>query len=68
MFRNKYVYTCPDVIHIEKMRKRRVKNAIIGNLLGLGIVMVWGAVMSKRLDDEIAKNPVTELGDETDHS
>lgn len=61
MFRDKHVYTCPDVIHIRNRQKKAVRSYMIGWVLVYGSLAVAAYVAGRRVDAELAaeaeKNP-----------
>ena len=43
----KYEYTCPDVIQLRAVAKKRNRNVIVGNLLSVAVVIGFGYALEK---------------------
>lgn len=52
MFKDKHVYTCPDVIHLRQKSRTNARNAIIANLVLAGFFVIAGRLASKQLEKE----------------
>lgn len=56
MFRDKYVYTCPDVIHIRQLAKKRARRLLIAQTLIFGALWLIGISWERKADAELAKD------------
>lgn len=55
MFRNKYVYTCPDVIHDHKVAKRNGLITLAVYVVFYGGLYAYGRRVEKQMDAELKK-------------
>jgi hypothetical protein len=55
MFRDKYVYTCPDVIHDHEKARKNGRKIVAINLLLMAGFWIAGTIASRKMDEEFEK-------------
>lgn len=55
MFKNKHVYTCPDVIHMRNLGKRNNRIVFGTTLFLIAAGNVYGWYLTRKIDDNVTE-------------